>query len=332
MINSLQWSETMEVIRGIQRLSGEKNVITLGNFDGVHLGHRRLFEFVKRKASSLGGRSVVVTFNPHPIKVLFENHPLKLLTTTEDKLRLIEKSGIDITVIIPFTRDFAQIEAQEFVRDVLVKNLCAKWVVIGYDYKFGRDRKGNHELLRELGEVYGFKVTVVNAYKRMGKILSSTAVRNALYGGNVCEAALFLGRAYHVDGVVVKGAGRGSSVLGYPTANILPKQEIIPKEGVYAVKVSFPDSLKTFKAVANIGRNPTFGNSELSFEVHILNFRGELLGKTMRVHFIARLRDEKKFKSPLELKEAIARDIERAKEIFRIDRTRLYLDSPYALD
>lgn len=322
----------MQVIRGVQTLSTQNNVVTIGNFDGVHLGHQRLFEFVKRKAAEIKGKSVVVTFNPHPIKVLFENHPLKLITTIEDKLRLIENSKIDITVLIPFTKEFAQIEAEDFVKNILLAKLNAKWIVIGYDYKFGKGRKGNYELLRQLGELYGFKVTVVNAYKKRGKILSSTAVRNALYEGNVCEAAQFLGRAYHIDGEVIKGAGRGSSVLGYPTANIKPKQEIIPKVGVYAVKVTIPELSKTFKGVANIGKNPTFGNQALSYEVHILDFKGELLGKTLRLHFIARLRDEKKFNSPEELKDSIARDIERAKEILRRDRTKLYLEEPFILD
>lgn len=322
----------MQVIRGVQTLSTQNNVVTIGNFDGVHLGHQRLFEFVKRKASEIKGKSVVVTFNPHPIKVLFENHPLKLITTVEDKLRLIEKSKIDITVLIPFTKEFAQIEAEDFVKNILLAKLNAKWIVIGYDYKFGKGRKGNYELLRQLGELYGFKVTVVKAYKKRGKILSSTAVRNALYEGNVCEAAQFLGRAYHIDGEVIKGAGRGSSVLGYPTANIKPNQEIIPKEGVYAVKVTIPEISKTYKGVANIGKNPTFGNQALSYEVHILDFKGELLGKTLRLHFIARLRDEKKFNSPEELKDSIARDIERAKEILRRDRTKLYLEEPFILD
>lgn len=322
----------MQVIRGVQTLSTQNNVVTIGNFDGVHLGHQRLFEFVKRKAAEIKGKSVVVTFNPHPIKVLFENHPLKLITTVEDKLRLIEKSKIDITVLIPFTKEFAQIEAEDFVKNILLAKLNAKWIVIGYDYKFGKGRKGNYELLRQLGELYGFKVTVVKAYKKRGKILSSTAVRNALYEGNVCEAAQFLGRAYHIDGEVIKGAGRGSSVLGYPTANIKPNQEIIPKEGVYAVKVTIPELSKTYKGVANIGKNPTFGNQALSYEVHILDFKGELLGKTLRLHFIARLRDEKKFNSPEELKDSIARDIERAKEILRRDRTKLYLEEPFILD
>lgn len=321
----------MQVIKGVQDLYSNNNVITIGNFDGVHIGHQKLFEFVKRKAKEINGKSVVVTFNPHPIKVLFQDHPLKLISTIEDKLRLIEKSQIDITVLIPFTKDFAQIEAEDFVRDILFSKLHAKWIIIGYDYKFGKGRRGNYELLKQLGQIYGFKVTVVKAYKKKGKILSSTAVRNALYEGNVCEAAQFLGRAYHIDGQVIKGAGRGSSVLGYPTANILPKQEIIPKEGVYAVKVTVFHLSKTFKGVANIGKNPTFGNNTLSYEVHILNFKGNLLGNTIRVHFIGRIRDEKKFSSPDELKENIARDIIVANKIFRENRIRLYLEKPFEL-
>ncbi len=316
----------MQVIRGIEKLEVENTVITIGNFDGVHRGHQKIFEFVKRKAKLINGKSVVVTFHPHPIKVLFKEHPLKLITTTEDKLKLIEKCGIDITVLIPFTPTFAQIEAEDFVRDILIQKFNAKWVIVGYDYKFGKGRKGDRDLLKTLGNLYGFKVKVLKAYKRKGKILSSTAVRNALKEGNVREANLFLGRAYHIDGEVTKGFGRGSSLLGYPTANILPIQEIIPKEGVYAVKVTIKHLSKTFRGVANIGKNPTFNNESLSYEVHILDFNENLLGKSIRIHFIARIRDEKKFSSPEELKQSIAMDIKEAKKVFSKDKTKLFLN------
>ncbi|WP_297212961.1 MULTISPECIES: bifunctional riboflavin kinase/FAD synthetase [Thermodesulfovibrio] len=315
----------MQVIRGIEKLDAENTVITIGNFDGVHRGHQKIFDYINRKASQTNSKSVVITFHPHPIKVLFKEHPLRVITTTEDKLKLIEKCGVDITVLIPFTTEFAQIEAESFVRDILIEKFNAKWVVVGYDYRFGKDRKGDRLLLKKLGLKYGFKVKVLKAYKRKGKILSSTAVRNALADGNIREANIFLGRAYHIDGTVVKGAGRGSTILGYPTANIEPVQEIIPKEGVYAVKVTIPHLSATFRGVANIGKNPTFGNRMLSYEVHILDFRENLLEKTIRVHFIDRIRDEKKFSSPEELKQQIAMDIQKAKNIFSKDRTRLFL-------
>jgi len=315
----------MQIIREVKKIEHANTVITIGNFDGVHLGHQKLFDFVKRKAKQISGKSIVVTFNPHPIKVLFKEHPLKLITTVEDKIKLIEKCGIDITICIPFTLEFAQIEAEDFVSKILLDKFNAKWIIVGYDYRFGKNRRGDREMLKKLSEFYGFKVTVVKAYKKRGKILSSTAVRNALMEGNIKEANLFLGRAYHIDGEVIKGAGRGSSILGYPTANILPKQEIIPKEGVYAVKVTIKDGL-TFKGVANIGKNPTFGNTNLSYEVHILDFKEDLLGKIIRVHFIERLRDEKKFTSSEELKNRIAQDIEFARKIFRKDKTKLFLD------
>lgn len=317
----------MQVIKGVEKLDYPNPVITIGNFDGVHLGHRKLFEFVKKKAKQINGTSVVITFSPHPIKVLYEGHPLKLITTDEDKIKLIANCGIDVTVCIPFTKEFAQIEAEDFVENILVKQFKASWIVVGYDYRFGRQRRGDRELLKRLGENYGFKVTVVKAYKKFGKILSSTAVRNYLLEGNIKQANQFLGRAYHIDGYVIKGAARGSSLLGYPTANIDPKQEIIPKEGVYAVKVNIPDlGEKVFKAVANIGKNPTFGQNPISYEIHILNFKAELLGKLIRVHFIERLRDEKKFNSPEELKESISQDIEKAIKIFKKDRTKLFLE------
>jgi len=315
----------MQVIKELKKIDYPNPVITIGNFDGVHIGHQKIFDFVKKKAKQISGTSVVITFNPHPIKVLYKEHPLKLITTNEDKIKLIEKCGIDITISIPFTHEFAQIEAEDFVKNILIEKFNAKWIVVGYDYRFGKGRKGDKELLKKLGKTYGFKVTVLKAYKKRGKILSSTAVRNALFEGNIKEANQFLGRAYHVDGEVIKGMGRGSSVLGYPTANFVPKQEIIPKQGVYAVKVTIP-SLKTFNGVANIGKNPTFGNINMSYEVHILDFKGNLLGKTIRIHFIERIRDEKKFGSPQELKENIAHDIEIARKIFKKNRTRLFLD------
>jgi len=313
----------MLVIREIKKFDFPNPVITIGNFDGVHIGHQKIFKFLMRKASEINGTSVVITFDPHPVRVLYKDHPLKLITTTEDRIKLIEKCGIDITVCIPFTPEFASIEAEDFVKNILVEKFKAKWVIVGYDYRFGKGRKGDAQLLKKLGRLYRFKVTVLKAYKRRGEILSSTAVRNALLQGDIKQANRFLGRAYHIDGKIIKGAGRGASILGYPTANISPQQEIIPKEGVYAVKVTLPDR-KTLKGVANIGKKPTFGNSSLSYEVHILNFRDNLLGKKIRIHFIERLRDEKKFKSPHELKENIKNDIERAREIFKKDRTELF--------
>ncbi|GAQ95431.1 riboflavin kinase [Thermodesulfovibrio aggregans] len=315
----------MQVIRNIEKIDYPNPVITIGNFDGVHMGHQKIFDFVKRKAKEIKGTSVVITFNPHPIKVLYKEHPLKLITTNEDKIKLIEKCGIDITICIPFTLEFAQIEAEDFIKNILVEKFHVKWIVVGYDYRFGKARKGDKELLKKLSEKYGFRVTVLKAYRKKGKILSSTAVRNALFEGNIKEANQFLGRAYHIDGEVIKGMGRGSSILGYPTANFVPKQEIVPKIGVYAVKVTTPD-LKTYRGVANIGKNPTFGDIDMSYEVHILNFRENLLGKTLRIHFIDRIRDEKKFNSPEELKGNIAKDIEEAKRIFKKDRTKLFLD------
>ena len=314
----------MQVIRSIEKIEAKNTVITIGNFDGVHVGHQKIFDYVKRKANQIKGKSVVITFHPHPIKVLFQDHPLKLITTTEDKIKLIKKYEIDTTVLIPFTYEFSQIKAEDFVREILVKKLNAQWVVIGYDYKFGKDRKGDKDLLKKLALSYGFKVTVLKAYKRKGKILSSTAVRQALTEGNIKEANLLLGRAYHIEGEVIKGCGRGSSVLGYPTANITPIQEIIPKEGVYAVKVNIPHLSKIYKGVANIGRKPTFDNQPVSYEVHILDFNGNLLGKHIRIHFISRLRDEKKFSSSLELKQQIKRDIDEAKKILSKNRTKLF--------
>ncbi len=314
----------MRIIRNIDEkgLSLVNPVATIGNFDGVHLGHQKVFQRVKEAASLIKGTSVVITFHPHPMVVLAPEREVKLLTPLEDKLRLIETMGIDVTVLIDFNRDFARMEPEDFVKDILLQRLGIVHLLIGQNYRFGRGKKGNTELLRRLGRRYGFKVNVVRNLKINGQTVSSSRIRQLLSWGRVCEAATLLGRAYSIHGTVIKGAGRGAKVLGIPTANISTPYEIVPREGVYAVKVKIADTL--YDAVANIGKNPTFGLQQQSYEVHIMDFKGNILGKDIRVYFIDRLRGERRFQSPEQLKEQILRDIETARYILKRQRINIY--------
>jgi riboflavin kinase/FMN adenylyltransferase len=314
----------MRIIRSIDErdLSLINPVATIGNFDGVHLGHQKIFHRVKEAASSIKGTSVVITFHPHPMVVLAPEREVKLLTPLDEKLRLIETMGINVTVLIDFNRDFAKMEPEDFVKDILLQRLGIVHLLIGQNYRFGRGKRGNTELLRRLGRRYGFKVNVIRNLRINGQTVSSSRIRQLLSWGRVCEAAMLLGRAYSIHGKVIRGAGRGAEVLGIPTANISTPYEIVPREGVYAVKVRIGDEL--YDAVANIGKNPTFGLKEPSYEVHILDFNDNILGRDIKVYFIDRLRGERKFQGPKQLKEQILRDIETARYILKRQRVNIY--------
>jgi riboflavin kinase / FMN adenylyltransferase len=300
-----------------------KTIVTIGNFDGIHKGHQKIFAAVVTRARETDGSPVAVTFSPHPVKTLLPDRSLRLITSEHDKERLIFGAGIRDIVNIDFNEEFARTDSEDFIRDILVGLLKAKWVIVGHNCRFGRARKGNTDLLRSMGRKYGFRVSVIRYAKLHGDIISSSRVRSSIVGGRISETALMLGRAYHIDGRVVKGAGRGAALLGVPTANIETENELIPKEGVYAVRISLGDNV--YGGVANIGRNPTFGRDVMSYEMHILDFRRNLLGKRLRVHFIERIRDEKKFGCPEALGSRINKDIETARSILAGNRTGLYL-------
>ena len=288
-------------------------VLTIGNFDGVHKGHLALFDKVKQRAAAIGGESAVMTFDPHPIKIMRPENAPPLITPIQQKIKLIEQSGIDVLFCLPFTREFSQITAREFVEEVLVKKIGIKELVVGYDYSFGRGREGNIELLKDLGNHFNYRVHVVGPVKVGNSLVSSTSIRNLVMEGKLDEAKVLLGRDYEISGTVVKGKGRGGRLLGFPTANLELIDELTPKRGVYAVYVLFNDH--KYKGVTNIGYNPTFGNGAFSVETHLLDFHGELLGKTIRIQFIARLRDEKTFENAEALAEQIKKDIEAARTL-----------------
>ena len=307
----------MKIIREIKdKLDYPNPVVTIGNFDGVHIGHQKIFRSVVEKAREINGTPIAITFNPHPVRVLAPERGLKIITTPEDKTRLIADMGIKVLICIPFDREFARTDPDDFIKDILVDRLGVKYVIVGHSYSFGKGKKGTTALLRRRGSKYGFKATVVRYAKVYDDVVSSSRVRSLVLRGRVCEASRMLGRAYHFEGSVVKGAGRGASLLHTPTANISTSNELIPKEGVYAVKVSFPDSPSSvFDGVANIGKNPTFGDVPMSYEVHIFDFNKDLVGQRIKVHFIDRVRDEKKFSGIHELEDQIHKDIEKTKLI-----------------
>ncbi len=287
-------------------------VLTIGNFDGVHKGHLALFDKVKERSTALDGTSAVMTFDPHPIKIMNPENAPPLITPIQQKLKLIREAGMNLIFCIPFTREFAQISAQEFVENILVKKIGIRELVVGYDYTFGRKREGNIELLRRLGQEMGFKVHVMEPVHVDGTLVSSTSIRKLVQEGNLAEAKKLLGRDYEIAGTVVKGKNIGGRVLGFPTANLKLIDELTPKKGVYAVKVLWNG--KTYPGVTNIGYNPTFGKGAFSVETHILGFSGDLLGKLIRIQFIERLRDEKTFEGPKDLALQIKQDIETAKK------------------
>ncbi|HEX8949805.1 MAG TPA: bifunctional riboflavin kinase/FAD synthetase [Dissulfurispiraceae bacterium] len=316
----------MEVISDLSAEFNYPNpVVTIGNFDGVHIGHQKIFRQVVEKAREIGGTPIAITFNPHPVRVLAPERGLKMLNTVDGKREFIARMGIKVLICIRFDRGFAHTEPDEFIKNVLVGKIGAKWVIVGHSYSFGKGKKGTTAMLRARGAKYGFKVRVVRYATVNDDVVSSSRIRSLLLRGRVCEASRMLGRAYHINGMVIKGAGRGGPLLHTPTANLVTSNELIPKEGVYAVRVSFKEGGEVYDGVANIGKNPTFDDTKMNYEVHIFDFNRNVVGEQLRLHFIDRIRDERKFSGIKELEEYIHKDIEKAKEILSRRKDPLFL-------
>jgi len=299
-------------IEDLKNVNIPGSVVTIGNFDGVHLGHKELIKKVKQRAEELTLPSIIITFDPHPLKVIGGKCP-PVITPTKQKLELLEKEGVDIVVCLKFDKKMAELSGLKFVEIYLINLVKMKEIVIGYDYRFGRNREGNFSLLKELGKQWNFFVWKIDPVYIDGDIVSSTRIRTLVQKGKVKEVKPLLGRFYQVFGKVIEGHKRGGKLLGIPTANLNLVDELVPEIGVYAVFAEFQG--RFFPSVANIGYNPTFGNKVLSIEVHILNFNKNIYGKELKVHFIERIRSEKKFSTIEELKEQILKDIETAKKI-----------------
>ncbi|MBI5049501.1 MAG: bifunctional riboflavin kinase/FAD synthetase [Nitrospirae bacterium] len=307
----------MKIIEGIENIS-EKfpyPALTIGNFDGIHLGHQTIFSKLVERAKERNGTSIVFTFDPHPLRIIAPERAPRLLTTFKDKINLIKAFGIDVIICANFTSEFAHIKAEDFVKDVLVKAVGVKEIFIGSNYQFGKGRKGSPELLRSMGKEYGFDVTIMGEIKLNDVTISSSKIRTLIAKGKVEDASIYLGRYYSVEGVVIEGAKRGKRLLDIPTANIATFNELLPKDGVYAVTVNLEG--KTHGGAANIGYNPTFEDKRFSFEVHLLDFNSELLGKSLRVNFIKRIRDEARFSTTDELALQIKKDIEETRQILK---------------
>ncbi|MCJ8500570.1 bifunctional riboflavin kinase/FAD synthetase [Desulfatitalea alkaliphila] len=291
-------------------------VITIGNFDGVHIGHQALFRTVIDKAEAIHGTAVAMTFDPHPLRVLSPNSHPPMITMPEQKAELIAKTGMEVLIRIPFTREFAAISARDFVERLLMERIGMRAMVVGNDYAFGRNREGNLALLQQWSEELGFDVLVVDwvhTANGMKDRISSTQIREQVMAGDMTAAKRMLGRHYQIRGVVATGRNRGGRLLGFPTANILIQDELCPKEGIYAVTVEHDG--QTFPGVANIGYSPTFDDHLFTIEVHLLDFDRNIYNDPIRVNFIQRLRDEIKFDSLDELTARIRQDVVQARQI-----------------
>ncbi|WP_028580560.1 bifunctional riboflavin kinase/FAD synthetase [Desulfogranum japonicum] len=280
--------------------------VTIGNFDGVHLGHKVLFEKVVEQAHQEQGTSVAVTFDPHPLKVLSPNG-IRLISTTAQKVEQIKRAGIEALVIIPFTREVASTPAEVFVDTILRQKIGLKGLVIGYDYALGKGRQGDIAFLRKLGEEKGFSVEVIEPHYVDNDLVSSTRIRELVTAGRMRDVYKLLGRFYQIRGIVQPGQRRGRK-LGFPTANLcLSEEDLCPKSGVYVTQVLYDG--KQYGGVANIGYNPTFGVNELVAETHIFDFNADVYGKPLKINLLRYLRTEMAFESAEALVHQISKDV-----------------------
>ena len=283
------------------------SVLTIGTFDGVHIGHQKIIERLNEIKKRPGERSMILTFYPHPRRVLDQSNDIKMLTTLDEKIMLLEKFGLDDLIIEPFTKEFSRLSALDFVRNILVNQLHIKKLVIGYDHQFGKNREGNFQQLSEYGELYGFKVEKISAQEIESVSVSSTKIRRAVENGDMETANKYLGYNYLLTGEIITGQGIGRKI-NFPTVNLQITEEykLIPKKGVYIVRTQLNNTI--IYGIMNIGFRPTIGGQGLTIEVHLLDFDGNLYGEKIQIEVLMRLRDEKKFESINDLADQIAQD------------------------
>lgn len=292
-------------------------MVTVGTFDGLHLGHQKIIRRMTELAKENNGETILVTFDPHPRLVVNSNsHEIKFINTLKRKFDLLSKLGIDHLIIVPFTKKFAQTTSEDFIINYLVKNIGTKKLIVGYDHHFGRNREGNYQKLHQLGKKYRFDVEEITAQYIDDKAVSSTKIRKALMDGNVKLANKMLGYEYSITGVVVEGNKIGRSI-GFPTANIEieDKYKLIAARGVYACKVDVNG--KIYHGMGNIGTRPTVGINGLVTEVHIFDFDKDIYGEEITIFFIDRIRDEKKFENLGELKKQLNKDRKTVSELLK---------------
>ena len=291
-------------------------VLSIGNFDGVHLGHQAVLSYVAERAKTLGVPGMAMTFDPHPIKLLRPADAPRLVTTLEQRLALIARTGIETCLLLPFTHRVARMTAESFVRDVLVERLAVQEVYIGRNFRFGADRGGDVELLTRMGNELGFRAASSPIVEHGGAVVSSTRVRQVVSEGKVEEAAGLLDREVFIDGRVLEGKRLGRT-LGFPTLNIEVENELPPDHGVYVTAVHIPSFDRTFPAVTNIGVRPTiYQNSLTTVESHLLDFTADVYSEQVRLFFLRRLREERTFDSTTQLMAQIRLDVEASREYF----------------
>lgn len=289
-------------------------VVTIGNFDGVHLGHQKVINQTIALAKAQGTQSLVMTFAPHTRKLLNSEHAPPLINTSSQKLEVIDKLGVDFLLMVGFTDDFSHTTPEEFVRSFLVEKLRIKAVCLSSKFRYGYQGRGNIHLLKRMGKVHQFEVVEVEAVYIDNRPVDSTRIRELIREGKVEEASLLMGREYMADGRVTRGVRRGESI-GYPTANIQPENELLPGFGIYITRCLLKGNL--LPSVTSLGVRPTFGENIPTLETHILNFSQQIYGEPIRLYFIKKLRDEMKFPNPDSLREQICRDVQAATEYFK---------------
>lgn len=306
----------MKVYYGIQEFEKVQNaVVTSGTFDGVHLGHQKIISRLNEVAKLTGGESVVITFHPHPRSVISsDDQVIKLLSTLDEKIELLEKSGVNNLLIIPFTREFSELSSEEFIQKILIQAIGTKTLVIGYDHRFGKNREGGFDYLKNNKANYGFEIEEISRQDIDNVAVSSSKIRKALQAGDVPSAHHFLGRNYSLSGLIVKGKQLGRTI-GFPTANIQIREiaKMIPLDGVYAVKVYYKNNC--LGGMLNIGNRPTVDGTYQTVEVNIFDFDREIYGENLMVEFLQKIRSEQKFSGLDELKVQISKDKITCKEI-----------------
>lgn len=292
----------MEVVFGLNKvLTGKKSVLTVGTFDGIHLGHREIIKEMLYLAKEKDRTSTLLTFEPHPKTVVQDSpYKLKLLTTLEEKLQILHDIGLERVIIAKFTREFSEMNYKLFVEDILLKRLGASDIIIGYDHSFGRNRIGNFRELENLSNIFSFGLREVGPFKIDNQTVSSSRIRDYIDDGKVDSATRMLGHYYSIEGIVIKGEGRGQR-LTFPTANLMIENQnkLTPKEGVYVVQCEVLGD--SYRGMANIGYKPTFGGVSRTVEVHIFDFKEDIYGEKISIKFIERLRDEIKFNDEKQL-------------------------------
>ena len=306
----------MKIYNSIEEFIPKFNVaLTLGTFDGVHIGHQLIIKKLNEVAENIDGESVLMTFYPHPRHVLYpENQNLKLISTIEERSEMLKEYGLKHFIIQEFTKDFSLLNSDNFVKEILVDKLCIQKLIIGYDHHFGRNREGNYEKLVQLSKLYSYEVEKIDPLNYMGVSVSSTKIRKKIYDNKFEEVRKFLGTYFSFSGKVIEGKKMGKKI-GYPTVNIKVENvnKLMPNDGVYAVYIKV--NSKNYMGMMNIGYNPTFNSSEKSIEVHILDFNKDIYGINVRVSIVEKIRDEKKFFSVEDLKKNLDLDMKKVRQL-----------------